>query len=202
MKRLSVFIVAVIVGISSLYAQESDASLSASVSHDSVLMGHVFSVTFTLKNVDAKELVLPDFGDFEVVGGPHSSNRVSIVNGAMEQSSSQTFYLKPLRPGDFFIHPATAMVEGQFLETYAIPIRVWPNPEGIEQQRVPEESNPYESFNFGFGNDPFRLDWKGFDFSFPDFPDFPDWKELENELKNKIKPEEQERTKKRKTYKL
>ncbi|HMQ46671.1 MAG TPA: BatD family protein [Saprospiraceae bacterium] len=200
MKRLSVLIVAIIVGISSLWAQESGTSLSASVSSDSVLMGHVFSVTFTLKNVDAKELVLPSFDDFEVVGGPNFSNRVSIVNGAMEQSSAQTFYLKPRRPGDFFIHPATAMVDGQFLETYAVPITVWPNPDGIEQKKLPEESNPLEQFNFGAS--PFQLDWNTFDFSFPDFPDFPDLKELEKELKGKMMPEEQQPAKKRKTYKL
>lgn len=136
-------------GITAGLMAQDGARFTVEVSTDSILFGNYFKVTFTLENARGNEFSAPDFSEFHVVSGPNQASSMSIVNGAMTQSISYSYYLEPKDIGNFYIQPASVAVEGQVMETLPIEVMVVPNPEGIKQN--PDGRRPglnMESFGF------------------------------------------------------
>jgi|GEM_PF-6001450 len=135
----------------------SAQSISASVSSDSILVGNTLKVTFKIENSEA-EIETPIFENISIVGGPNYSNSVQIMNGHRTSTRSISYYLKPQIEGQLFIPPVTLIHEDQILETAAIEITVYPNPDGIINNIEPEGNFFFESMDFpfqGFNNDDF-----------------------------------------------
>lgn len=128
-----------------LFAQ--DIKFEVSVSTDSVLMDNYFELSFQLENVSGNNFSAPTFEDFDVVGGPNQSMMTSYVNGAMSQSLSYTYYLKPKDIGNYFIGPASIETEDGVLETQPIEILVVPNPDGIIQQPERTQRRSFQWFS-------------------------------------------------------
>lgn len=132
-------------------------SISASVSSDSILIGNTIKVTFKIEDTEA-ELETPQFENISIVGGPNYSNSVQIINGHRTSTQSVSYYIKPEVEGQLFIPPVSITDGNQFLETTAIELNVYPNPDGIINNIEPEGSFFFESMDFpfqGFNSDDF-----------------------------------------------
>ncbi len=176
------------------FSQEKPVKFTVTVSTDSILMDNYFEVKFVLENADGQNFEAPDFDEhFNVVSGPNFSTSMSILNGAVTQNMSITYYLEPKEIGAYYILPASVKAGDQILETAPLEVLVVPNPDGIKQ--TPLRSN-MQNFQFNFG-DP--LD---FDFSFPDLQGMPHFSFPTPPIEKAPKEEEQPVKKKRKTTRI
>lgn len=123
---------------------------SASVSSDTVLLGHYFKLTFTLENGQGSHFSFPDLGsDIEVVSGPNTSSSISIINGETTQKQSFSYLVRPTKPGTLHILPATIETSNGILETTPIQIAIQPNEAGLPQPAVDRRE---ELFRMDFGD--------------------------------------------------
>jgi hypothetical protein len=137
-----------------LFGQE--ATFTVKVNTDSVLIGNYIAVTFSIQNGKTDNFVAPTFSDFNIVGGPSQSSSISIINGVSTQSMSYTYYLEPKEEGIFYIEPSSVEIDGEFLETAPVEIKVFPNPEGIIQSPEQQKSRTFDSlFDDPFFSHPF-----------------------------------------------
>ena len=114
---------------------QSEPKFYIEVSTDSVLMENYFEVKFILENGQGKNFEPPSFAEFQVVGGPNQSSSIRMVNGAVDQNMTFSFFLKPKEVGNYFIQPASIVVNGKTLETNPLSVIVVPNPDGIIQNK-------------------------------------------------------------------
>lgn len=125
-------------------------SFTVNVSSDSVLLGNKIKVTFVVENLEG-DFTASDFTDFIVHSGPNQSSQFSTINGHQTSKASYSFIIEPKSEGITYIPPAYLDQNGEVLETEAIRLDVYPNPDGII---VPiEEDGIWQQFNFQF--DPF-----------------------------------------------
>lgn len=110
-----------------------DALFSVEVSRDTVLLGNVTKVKFTLENCKG-DFEPPNFDDFDIVGGPNVSSSVSIINGEMTKSESYSYILKPRDLGQYMIGEVFISADEGDLKTEPVEIIVLHNPEGIIQK--------------------------------------------------------------------
>jgi len=126
-----------------------DATFSVSISTDSLLIGNDVEVRFTLENAQGQTFEAPDFENFTVVSGPNQSSSFSMINGAVTQELSYSYYLNPIEVGTFYIAPASIQVEGELMSTEAVEIIVYPNPDGVVQE-IPEKHKEFDLFQRSF----------------------------------------------------
>lgn len=153
MKRI--FILTLIFSSLGIFAQ-NEASFSAKVNKDEVLMDNYIRIEFTLNNVNGK-FEAPSFKDFNIVSGPNTNSSMYVVNGKTSSKLTYTYYLKPKKEGELFIENAYVSDEQNpdlNFESSPIKIIVKPNPEGI----IEEEDSEIQSESLFF--------------SFPDHSDF------------------------------
>ena len=100
--------------------------------------GEQFQVTYTL-NTNGSGLVSPSFPDFDLLGGPSQSTNMSIVNGAMSQSVSFTYYLRAKKEGTFTIKPAKIKVNGVEIESNNLTITVTKADPAAAQRRQQQQ---------------------------------------------------------------
>ncbi len=138
-----------------LTGQAQEKTFTVSLSNDSVLIGNVIKVDFTLQNIEG-EFTAPIFEQMDIIAGPNVSSSYSMINGETKQTKSYTYILKPQKEGSFYIPPALFEGEGLSLETEALNVDVYPNPENIITD-LPNESM-MQSFQFNFDQFPFDFD--------------------------------------------
>lgn len=142
--------------ISLANTQAQDGKFTVTVSTDSILMDNDFQVVFTLENIEGTDFEAPTFGDFQVVSGPNVSSSFSMMNGAVSQSMSYTYLLRPKDIGNYFIQPASVKTGDEYLETAPLEIMVVPNPDGIIQRpQSRKRGNPSDIFGDMFGSSDF-----------------------------------------------
>lgn len=99
----------------SLLAQ--NVSLKAMLSHDTVSVQELLTVTFELKNAKGK-IEPPEFIGFQLVSGPNIITQMQIIQGNMTQSYAVSYVLKPQDLGTFVIEKAQVSLEdGTYLES-------------------------------------------------------------------------------------
>ena len=141
MKSLS-FILLVCLGFN-LNAQ----SISVELSSDSILLGNTIKLNFHIEDSEA-EFEAPDFDHFEIVGGPSYSSSIQIINGEMSSEKNINFFLRPKEIGQFFISPAYLVDDNITLETQALEINVYPNPEGLIVEPKMENNLIFDMFEW------------------------------------------------------
>ena len=117
--------------------------------------GEQFQVTYTL-NTNGSGLVSPSFPDFDLLGGPSQSTNMSIVNGAMSQSVSFTYYLRAKKEGTFTIKPAKIKVNGVEIESNNLTITVTKaDPAAAQRRQQQQRQQMFDPFAdpFGFPED-------------------------------------------------
>lgn len=125
-----------------LFGQE----VTVEVSYDTVYAGNIVAVRYSMENWQA-EMDQPEFGEFEVAGGPQISSSMSISGG--ERSSSKTVIMllrPPDLPGKYVLPSITFKGEDIVFETEEKTIIVVENSEGRRQDPV-FENQPPKSFN-------------------------------------------------------
>ncbi|MEO1451524.1 MAG: BatD family protein, partial [Bacteroidota bacterium] len=89
-----------------------------------VPVGGTIQVSFKLENAQTRDIEYPNFSGFQVLSGPNTSQSMQIVNGAVTQSLTYSFYLSPSKTGTFNIGTAKAKVQGKSYATKPITIKV------------------------------------------------------------------------------
>ena len=128
MKKLVFFILFCM----SVVLSGQDVVFKVEVTADTLYFGNPVGVKYTFENIQG-DFIPPSFEGFDIVGGPNVSNQFSMINGAVTQSSSYEYYLKPADVGVVAIQEAT--IENGDGPIYSDPIQivVVDNPEGIRQ---------------------------------------------------------------------
>lgn len=128
------FMLAVLMlSVSCPFFAQTGPQLIASVSSDSVFMGHYFELTFTVENVQNVEFIPPAVQGFDVLSGPNSSSMISMVNGAVSQTTSYKYILQPRGEGTYFLPSASIELDGNLISSEELSITVIPNPDNIPQ---------------------------------------------------------------------
>jgi hypothetical protein len=100
-----------------------DGKFSVSIDKDSVTMGMVLELIFTIENLEGN-FEPPALGGFDIVGGPNQSTMMSIINGKVQRKTSYTYILKPLQAGDLSIGPANLRGNKETFSTALLKIHV------------------------------------------------------------------------------
>ena len=107
MKKITVLLSFVFFwGPLSIFAQK-EGKMTVEVSSDTVGLDGSLAVTFTIENVENPKFDPPLFDGFEAQG-PATSSSMSVINGAVSQKISYTFYLTPKEKGTAKIGSAKA----------------------------------------------------------------------------------------------
>lgn len=127
--------------VSNTFSQEK-AVLTARVSADSIVLGNFFELTITLEGAALRQLEMPALDGFEVVAGPKMSSSMSIINGKVSQTTTHSYFYKPLEIGLYSIPPIFVETDSETMETDPIEIFVVPN-DGTTTGKL-QEGNPFE----------------------------------------------------------
>jgi hypothetical protein len=120
--------------------QAGAQSFRAVLEPDTVLLGNVVKVSFTIKDSDGRNFEAPSFRGFDLVSGPNTSSSFQMMNGRTTREVSYSYYLKPRDIGVVFIDPARVEIDGLIVETPALEVVVEPNPEGLLQSPAPRRA--------------------------------------------------------------
>lgn len=123
MKRIGIFILFVC-WIQIGFGQNT---VQSTVSSNQVAASEVFEFQILVNNFDC-EVMQPDFGGLEVVGGPYSSqsNKINIINGKRTQITeiTYTYQLRAKEVGSYLISSVTMSCAGVVQESERIKITV------------------------------------------------------------------------------
>jgi len=108
-----------------------------------VPVNYTFDVTYTVENGNLQKLSPPNFSDFTVLGQPSTSQNYSIINGRTSKSVSYTYTLQPKKQGDFVIAAATAMVDGNQMQSNTITLKITAP---AKQQQYQQSNDPFDAF--------------------------------------------------------
>ena len=177
MNKMLLLVGAFIVSPLLMWGQDK-AVFSVRLSSDSILLGNYFEVRFTLENAQGDQFEAPDFEEFYVVTGPNVSSNFSMINGTVSQQVTYSYYLEPKETGNYYIQPASIIIDGSVVETEPVEVLVVPNPDGVKQN--PNSLNNQQDLFF----------------------DFRDRMRQTQPVEPKGKKEPAKKKKKRKTYKI
>ncbi len=140
--RYLVFLFVPFLIISQVCAQ----NFTAFANKTQVGVGEVFQVSFRLEDGQGTNIEYPSFENFDVVGGPNSSQSMQIINGQVSQSFTYSFYLRGSQIGTFTIGSATITVKGKQLRTDPLKIEVVKSSSGSTgRSTVPDNTATDES---------------------------------------------------------
>ncbi len=134
-----IFIIVCFFSVAQLSAQ--DATITASVSKNTIGLSERFKFTITITNgSNAKDLRPPSLSDFQILGGPNQSAITQTYNGAVTQSISYSYVLQPKRIGKFTIGAAYVKVNGKTLTSQSINVEVVDKPASTGQSQSNQQS--------------------------------------------------------------
>lgn len=116
----------------------------------SVPVNSNFQLNFTIENGSGSNLKLPSLNDFQVLGGPNTSNSMQWVNGTVSQSVTYSYILRPKNQGTFKIGKASVNVGGATMESNELTIQVTAP---VAQQQQQRQRNPFDPFDDPFFKD-------------------------------------------------
>jgi hypothetical protein len=108
-------------------------SVRARVDRTSVAEGGQVSLIVEVFGTSLGEIAPPDVSgitDFDIVGGPMSSNRFQWINGRTSVTCSYTYVLRPRRTGSQRIPPLGLLIGGRTYRTEPIDVEVLPGGAG------------------------------------------------------------------------
>lgn len=122
-------------------------SFTMQLSTDSILLGNVIQLQYKIEDSNG-EFEAPQFENIQIVSGPNLSSSMQIINGQTSSKKQISYILRPTELGSIYIPPAYLLTEEYTLETEPMEIHVYPNPEGIIENPVMENSFIFESFEW------------------------------------------------------
>jgi hypothetical protein len=130
-----------------LFAEE--ASFTASVSKNRVVVGEQFQLSFTI-NTNASNFTPPDLNNFITYSGPNQSSSMQIINGSVSQAISINYILAAKNEGKFTIGSANIKVGNRVLNTKPIAIEVG---KGSSQSQAQQGNSNGRSNNGAYPED-------------------------------------------------
>lgn len=113
-----------------------------------VALGDYFIIEFSV-NTSITEFTPPHFSDFQVLSGPNQSSSISIVNGAASYSYTYSYYLKPLKEGEYTIEGAKAKAGKNIITSNSVKIKVVKSSTSVRQSSpssgMPQDETPSAS---------------------------------------------------------
>ena len=110
--------------------------------------GKTYIVTYVLENVDGKNLKLPNaFPGFQIVGGPNQSSNYQWVNGKTTSSKSYSFYLQPIKEGNYILPAATIEVNKKTISTQTINVTIKKGNTTTAQQPTNRQNVPQKNLD-------------------------------------------------------
>lgn len=120
MRSLFVYILVLFMGAGLTQAQ---VRFEAKVSKNKLGVNERLRVDFEM-NQDGDNFNPPSFEGFRVVGGPNQAISNSYINGKRSYSKTYSYYLTPLKRGNFTIGQATIMIDGETYKTTPVQVEV------------------------------------------------------------------------------
>ncbi|WP_235297281.1 BatD family protein [Portibacter marinus] len=161
--RTIITIILMTIGFSPLWSQEGeniDKYITAMVASDTILEGNSFEFKIVIRNLKG-DFTPPSFSDFDIVGGPNLSTNMQFINGNMFRESTYTYYLKARQVGEHYIEESYLEIEGENIETEAIPVYILDNPEQIKKEyKINGDTRSELIFPYPFGRPDSTIDLK------------------------------------------
>lgn len=107
-----------------IFLQAQGISFTANPDVKRITENEYFTVTFTLTNAKWTQFTPPQFRGFNQVGNPSEQNRMTIVNGKKETTTSLVYNILTKKAGKYVVGPAEAMVNGQIMKSNSFTIEV------------------------------------------------------------------------------
>jgi len=105
----------------------AQATLTVSISSDTIGMEDAVKVTYKLSGAQARIEILPWEG-LQQVAGPNVSSSYSFVNGVSSQEYSESYILVPTEEGSIYIPSASVVIDDKAIETEPLELFVMPIP--------------------------------------------------------------------------
>ncbi len=132
MKRITLILTVILVGVFSAMAQ---ASFTVNAPQR-ITEGSKFALTFRLKNGEGSGLKVPPIEGCKLLYGPSTTTSQSyqVINGQMSSSSSidYTYYYLAEKAGTYTIPEASIMVDGKKLTSQRVQMTIVPAPAGSQ----------------------------------------------------------------------
>jgi hypothetical protein len=123
---------------------QAQPSVKVQVSADTIAVGEVVEVTYTIENGDGK-FQAPDFGNLPVIGGPNTSSSYIYQNGKMTSSQSYAYLLRPMDEGKLKIPGAAYIDKTQTLKIDSVEVMVNRYGQQSTVKKTTPESEPVKS---------------------------------------------------------
>ena len=135
-------------GLMILFAQ--NVQFTVEVSTDSIRLGHTLDVQFVAQYAGQATFEGPEFEGFNIVSGPNQSSVFQSINGQQSRKTIYSYQLQPQDLGNYYIPPASLILQDRVVETDPIEIMVVPNPDGTLEARpmLPNQLFKMEEFMF------------------------------------------------------
>jgi len=98
-------------------------TIKVEVSADTIAVGEVVEVTYTIENGDGK-FQAPDLSGLAVIGGPNTSSSFVYQNGKMSSSQSYAYLFQPMEEGKLKIPAASYVDKSQTLKIDSVEVIV------------------------------------------------------------------------------
>ena len=128
-----------LLGLSLAPALQS-AEVTATLSKESVPAGEGANLTIRITNGNATALNAPDVPNL-ILNGPSQGRQVSVINGVTTSSTTLSYAVGSMTPGEYQIPPFSITVDGVEMQTQAFKLTVTPSAAGAPAGLTPG-SNP------------------------------------------------------------
>jgi len=112
-----------IIGLIFWIGANAQPSVKVEVSADTIALGEIVEVTYTIENGDGK-FQAPDFKGLPVVSGPNTSSSFIYQNGKMSSSQTYAYLFRPQEEGTMKIPEAAYVDQSQTLKIDSVEIIV------------------------------------------------------------------------------
>lgn len=119
----------------SLVSFAQEAELKTTVSKNKLGLNQRLRIQFSVNKQGADNFTPPNFVNFRVLAGPQQQIKQSWINGKSSFSQSYTYFLIPLRKGEFSIPAASIEVNGKIIQSKPVKVIV------VDPVELPKDPN-------------------------------------------------------------
>jgi len=124
----------------------------ASVDHNSVGLGDMVQLSYTLTGANGSEFQAPDFSNLRIISGPNVSSSIN-MGAHVSMSSTYSYVLQAIKMGKAVIRPASIAVNGKRISSNTLEINISRgNMQGQNQNRGTSASNSRDLFLMASAN--------------------------------------------------
>jgi len=133
-----------ILGLLFWITMQAQPSVKVEVSADTIAVGEVVEVTYTIENGDGK-FQAPDFKGLPLVNGPNTSSSFIYQNGKMSSSQSYAYLFRPQEEGKMKIPEAAYVDKSQTLKIDSVEVVVNRYGQKSTAKKTAPETEPVKS---------------------------------------------------------